>query len=329
MSITLDNGGLTYIYEYANIYEKRETYMYKEELMLLKFAKLLFDYSINRKRVDENYISELFDIIINGKNLNEYVRDYRIIDECEKTGFKSQYSVASYNGETKIITLSKEGIDIVVKNQMKYSYLFSDIEYFLYINLLATQIILHELEHVNQEKLIHTGSDMESKILMISSAYDIKLIEKLVMSKKINPLVAFLYEYIKVEKYNNKYYKFYIYSPHERLAEIKSYQQIIDALSIFNQYSKRIIEFEKICKLENMIKGYDDYSFSPTILFLKKLKKQEQLKQFDWYSDNSEEALKLSMQHYSLEERLKYGLPASIYEQEMIKKYILSSIKYS
>ncbi len=304
--------------------------MDKEELMQLEFARLLFDYSINKKRVDGKYISKLLDIIINGEHLNDYVRDFKIIDEYEGTGFESQESVAaSYNAGKKLITLSKKGIDNLVRNRMEHSYLFSGIEYDLYMNLLATQIILHELEHANQKKIARTGSDMESKILMISDVCDMEKIEKLVRSQKINLLDAVLYGHVKAEEYKKTYFQLYIYSPLERLAEIKSYQQIIDVLNMFNQYSKRVIEFEETCKLENMIRGYDDYSFSPTILFLTELKKQEQLKQFDWYSDNPEEALKLSKQHYSLEERLKYGLPTSNDEQEMVKTYIFSTIKYN
>jgi len=280
--------------------------MNEQELMQFELIRLLFDYSNNNKLVDEKFIDKLLEIIVNKSKLKEYVKDYSIIDEINLKNAKPEIIAAEYDINEKKITISKKGVDDALQhgNQYRYKFVGSDIEQCAYMNLIVTQIILHELEHARQQKIITTGNDMEAKILrQCSNTHDRKTVEKLVRKGEIDIISALIYSVETLKQYIKNYTDFYIYAPHERLAEIKSFNQIIESLNYIKSYVPRLINFQEACLLERMLMGYDENTYSPTITFLSKLKKQEQLKQFDWYSDNPEEALKLSKQHYSLEER--------------------------
>ena len=72
----------------------------------------------------------------------------------------------------------------------------SNFEKTLYKNLSLVQVILHEIEHANQEKISYIENTLEAFIIRMAYTVDKSYFESL-----------------------------YEYSPQERLAEIKSYRE--------------------------------------------------------------------------------------------------------
>lgn len=291
---------------------------YNIEMMQLRLAQLLYDYSIKRKTVDENYIYKVIDIVIAGRGLAQYVRKHEIIRKSQVVFADAEegYQVAFYDPNKQSITLSSEGIIKHIEVFKDYFlYLFpSMLEQYLYINFIAMQVILHELEHANQKRLMKEFDGMESRILRATVPSIMGTNATLV---------------IKLHKLHKKYLALYEYAPDERLAEIRSNQQLIDVLNILEEPAKRIINFSRANIFENMLRGYDDYIISPTAHYIKGIGNEEKLKQFDWYDDDEAKAILKSKQKYSLEDRLIYGLHATFDEQEQVEYDLQKTIKYS
>ena len=307
-----------------------EDEQYNLEMMQYRLAKLLYDYSIKRKTVDENYIYKVIDIVIAGRSLTRYVKKYEIIRESQAifTSEGEAYGVASYNPQKQIITLSLEGIRKKIE-QFKdtFSHLFdSELEQYLYINYIVTQTILHELEHANQSRLMNEFDGMEPRILRAAVPLE-KTVEELVKEKEISIEEAKRYIERKAQEIQKKYYELYKYAPAERLAEIKSNTQLIDVLTHLEVQTERLVNFIYAGVLEFMLKGYTNNIYSPTAHYIKGIGNGEELKQFDWYDDEEAQAL-LKSQKYTLLEKITNGLPTTSDEREIVALKILT-IKYS
>ena len=308
---------------------------YNIELMQLRLARLLYDYSINRKTVDENYIYKVIDIVIAGRGLAQYVSKYEIIRESQTVfaGEEEGYQVAFYDPNKQSITLSLEGITKAIEESKDiFIHLFpSTLEKYLYINFIVTQTILHELEHANQSRLMNEFNGMEPRILRatVPLKMEKKAASKLVGSKEISFDEAKKYiEYLVLEA-QKKYHALYTYAPEERLAEIRSNQQLIDALNILKGQANKIISFSYANIFENMLRGYDDYIISPTVHYLKEMGNEKDLKQFDWYDEDETRAILKSKQKYNPMDRMVYGLPATFDEREQVVYELQKTIKYS
>lgn len=279
------------------------------EKMQLELARLLYDYSLDNKMINKTYIDKLMDIIINGKGLSDYVKKYEISE-------KNSNMTAGYVYSSKKITIYAKKIYENILNEMQYTTLLPEDERYLFMNSMMTQIILHELEHANQRKIIDAENNLEADILRLCE-FDFHKYEKinkgLISKKTANSYIA-----EKIVEYKHNCKALYDYAPHERLAQIKSYQELIDALRLFKDNS-RIIEFEEFYKLGNILNGYKDTS-SPTIDYLNTQGRNEELKSFDWYSDDEDESIKLSQDRYTLRDRMKYGLPIDEKEHQYVKE---------
>ncbi|MGM9850332.1 MAG: hypothetical protein ACI31V_05505 [Bacilli bacterium] len=279
------------------------------EKMQLELARLLYDYSLNNKMINKTYIDKLMDIIINGKGLNDYVEKYEISE-------KNSNMTASYIYSSKKITIYCKKLYEDFLNEMQYTILLPEDERYLFMNSMMTQIILHELEHANQRRIIHNENNLEANILKLCE-FDFHKYEK-IKKGLTSKTTANLYMIEKMMEYMDNCEALYDYAPNERLAQIKSYQELIDALRLFKDNS-RIIEFEEFYKLGNILNGYKDTS-SPTIDYLNTQGRNEELKSFDWYSDDEDESIKLSQDRYTLRDRMKYGLPIDEKEHQYVKE---------
>ena len=277
----------------------------------LQLARLLYDYSSNNNMVNKAYIDKLMDIVVNGKNLNDYVSNYEISGENSSLD-------AGYIYSSRKITIYAKKIYGIILNEMRYATLLPDDEKYLFINSIITQIILHEIEHANQRRIIEKENNLESDILKLCEFKELTKIDELESKGLINDLEAKYYKTIEMSEYMNTYHELYEYAPDERLAQIKSYQELIDSLRFFKDNSK-ILELEELYKLGNILNAYRDTS-SPTITYLNTQGRNEELKQFDWYSDSEEEAIKLSQNKFVLRDRIKYGLPIDKKEKQFVKE---------
>ncbi len=125
--------------------------------------------------------------------------------------------------------------------------------------------------------------------------------------------------------YNGNLYE---YCLEERLAEIKSFEEILSLITIINNKLEKLSEIIETEKLQRLLRGYH-YSKSlvncPLITYFKLGNKEEILQSFDWYSDTPENALSKASNIYDLNLRMKFGFPITINEYgESMKNLVLS-----
>lgn len=298
--------------------------------METKFLRLLFDYSKNGKFVDKAYIEQLIDIVINSQSLNFYVSKCSILNEGESLN-PCETSLASYDPTTKTINVYIEGIKKTLEHHEKYQILFHNIEQLFFQNLVISQVILHELEHAHQAKIMDQENTLEANILRASKIS--------INSDEIADLVAKGYEkeQILIHMLSRKriaqqnYRTNYLLAPNERLAEINSYQEILNSLSHIKEYVPNLTEFEQSNKLESLLRGFDyEFGFlnSPTLSYLSKNGNPATLSSFDWYDKNYFKCLEKTKKNYPLEDRLKYGLMIDDEEFDQSLKMLKLSKKY-
>lgn len=217
----------------------------------------------------------------------------------------------SYNFISKQITVYTDEIKDIYQNLI-----FVDEELSFFKTIYYTQLILHELEHAKQEKIISEENGMESRIISLS----------IPNSSMINSELApaeIAKDFLNSLKRMYVYTKNYIYVPHERMAEINSYQKIINIISLCELDLPNTKKYLDDALLRNFILGYDD-TFSPTVKYFKELDnyRKNGLNDLDWYSENEDECLKKSIELYPFNQRIKWGLPIEKEKKlEMINKY--------
>lgn len=120
--------------------------------------------------------------------------------------------------------------------------------------------------------------------------------------------------------------------PDERLAEIKSHQEIKDTLSEISDEVPSLIVFENANILESKLRGYTfdkGRIISPTIDYLISTDKSFALQKFEWFNKDSRACLKNAQSMFSLNDRLMYGLPIDSSEFINCSQTLLSSKKYT
>lgn len=258
---------------------------------------LIYDYSIKKKILDIKSIKKIITLLIDTKKIHEHILKINIINENNK-------KLASYNNYTKNIEINLLCVNNMLKNIDNSIIISDEIEKIFYKNLLILQIILHELEHANQEKIIlnEDSQDIEQLILKLSEQID-----------------------------NNIKIKLYEICPEERLAEIKSFKDILD---IINPIKKQYHELSEIIKLEEhqrLLRGYHynngNFIESPLISYFSKTNNITMLNNFNWYNKDFNICLSSTILKYKLLDRLKYGLPIEIDEYTESMKTIIISTK--
>lgn len=294
--------------------------------MYKKILRLLFDYSRNYKLVDINYIDKLIEIVVNEKELDEYIKHSKIIVSDESDGLLDddlRYTIAEYVPFTKAITVYENSVNEMLEKTSGVSYNFSDIENLFYRNASITQVILHEIEHANQEKIRLEDSSFESEILKLSSMF---LESREILRSLNSDCFDYVVDISKVRRLNYK--ENYKYSPFERLAEIKSYTDIFNILSLIKEYIPNLVLYEQYNIHNSLFNGFD--VFSPTIYYIENNAKDiESSSYFDWYdSGDKETSLQKCKRKYSIEDRLKYGLMIDSCEYGYCE-YLISNDKYN
>lgn len=291
-----------------------------------KLLRLIFDYSKNGKLVDKAYLEKLIDLVVNSKDISEYVQNSDIV----RSGTKETIGgilLAEYRPSRKLIKIYSEAMERMLEEQDRYQVLFNGIEQIFYKNVLITQIILHELEHANQRKIIEKENTLESKVLKISvTNLDTNFLNKLLSQGFTLEQLTY---YIQREKQLRE--EHYLLLPDERFAKTKSHQEIVKALKPIKEYTPNLIEFEQTNVFENLLRGYF-YNLgaiaSPTLEYGKISRKFNRLKKFLWYDENDQECLRKAKESLSLKERLNYGLPIDTNEFDDLSNSLVLARKY-
>lgn len=282
--------------------------------------QLLYDYSIKEKSIDKKYIKTIIEISKMNMDLEEYIIRYGI----KKENY-DKYVSATYSIIEKKITIYEKNLKKSIQSKSDNKKYLTELENKFYENVILTQTIFHEIEHANQHRMIDKENTMEAKILNLCMNNFNKIKEineivqealrtKMVTEKEIQQYYDFTSN-IKYATYKN----YYELAPQERLAEIKSHKKMINILSEIKTEIPQIIKYESICIGKNMLKGYTNEIFSPTIKYITECNRKIGLNMFDWYDENTEKTRKLAEQKYDLETRLKYGLPITKEEYQAIK----------
>ena len=277
-----------------------------------KIFKLIYDYLKSNRMIDQEYIDKVIEIVVNDESLHDYVKETKYITDKEMNkhngkGWTVQIADASklmdlaYNHETHTIKVYTDNIPKIYDicyNKMDFdnpkSAFFS----------IYTQRILHEIEHGNQERIINEEDNLEAKILCACRPR-VNISNEYSANKKVEEVAKILFR-------TALYYANYEYSPMERMAEISSYKKMKSIISLDKIDLSNTTQYFNEMILKKLIEAYDDSYLSPTIRYIKILwqyDKENPLAKFDWYSEDEEECLRKSVELYSFEKRINWGLP--------------------
>lgn len=162
-----------------------------------------------------------------------------------------------------------------------------------YINFSVLQVILHEVEHANQQRIAYKDNTLEALILRLSYLVD--------------------------NGYDDKLYE---YCPEERLAEIKSFEEINNLISYI---SENLIVLPNLLKLEMLKRQLRGYHYKNNSINVP-------LVDYFYYGNKIEllegvNLTKNSINNYALYERFKYGFPISIDEYIVSSKHLVLSLQ--
>ena len=281
------------------------------ENVMEKIAKLIYDYSINKKFADNNFTETVISLCINTLNINDYVMKHDIISLEEGCAFYSINKKSILIDITSIKNLSLNKIESDSINDIQTS----DMEMYTKVNLKVVYMILHELTHAYQyKKCLEGNNDLEKALLELSLESNLVQLRK----EKISNQKAMFYTK-QQEFYQNHLY--YLTIPSERMANINALKFVYDtSMYLPNDLNKNITIYNEASLLTGKIITYDNSS--PTAYFISI---NEQLKKYLGFPygetdiDIIEE--KYINKDLSLDERLYLGLPIEKEEkQELLEK---------
>lgn len=259
--------------------------------------ELVYTYNENNRMIDDEFFVRMFYLFKNGE-LKDYLNNLIIIDEKnvddEKykvytDGFAGLFGQAAYDIERNNLVIYSINIKYSKERIIDELKITSNDRVTFY-NLLILQTIFHELEHANQKKNKLVGNDWESEMLRVTSSSEAET----TMS--------------------------YEYSLEERLAEIKSYEQILEFIKesgISNQiiYDYFYDRLQEIYKSGYHFRDENGYLVSEDKgVFVSPTQKYVELRNCD-----KEKFLSL-IEDVSFEERIKYGLPIDLEEYKEYEK---------
>lgn len=200
-------------------------------------------------------------------------------------------------------------------------------------NLRILSYLFHEVNHLKEESIIEL---LNFESLLISySGLDIfyPIVEKKI--KHIRYLLDDnLYKKILDRKINELYLKIYDKIPAERIANIRSYKEVLEAIYNYpnfkENYNKELKYINELYKDQYYL-GYDNYKkqdkyyTGPLLDYLKFIKMPDLLDDFDFYCEDIKRFIEKSSKEFTIEERMLYGLPITLEEtNELDKKLILT-----
>lgn len=209
-----------------------------------QLAQLLYEYSSFKKIIDESFCNRAIDEIARDIKVSDYIKKINYINNSNQP--------SSYNLKDCILTLNLQLLyDNLNSERFIYKKMFTNDKFneirIDISNIFIFELILHELEHVYQNKIILNKrfTTLYDKLVQSSLFYKIEDIP----SEK-RSLISEIY-------YNNNRYNpyFYMCNPLERFAEIKSYIKLANIFSIFSD-NCLIIEYLKLMKYKALLLGY-------------------------------------------------------------------------
>lgn len=193
-----------------------------ENMVTKQLLFILKEYCQNNRLVDIEFYRRVYDVL--KTNFEDYVNELIIISEEDvenpnlkryTEGFAGIFGQACYDEMHNKLVIYDRNIRYAKKRELQ-ALNVNDSNYVLLYNILILQTILHEFEHIKQKKEIEQGNGIESHLLRLTESGD-----------KVE--TTFSYEF----------------SLKERLAEIRSFEQLINIVNSLNINNLDVINYLK------------------------------------------------------------------------------------
>ncbi|GEM_PF-5148232 len=196
----------------------------------------------------------------------------------------------------------------------------------VYRNLVIVQTLFHEIEHMEQYRKVKSDLlDFESNLLRL--CYGPTLYYEIHQSEVTSfdyTTIASILSYFEFEAI------YYIEDPRERMAQIRSYQYILEIIRSFYKEESDLYQYEQNELNFEKLQGYKmigNNLVAPTVDFLNNMKKETALTYFDTYAcceKMLDQTLDPSFANENtLEKRLLLGLPIQLEEYDKEQQKLL------
>ena len=261
--------------------------------MYEEILNIIYTYTIKKRVPDDNFIDNIVSIIIREERLIEYVKD---IDYSYQS---CSLVLASYFYESRILKFNmnkmfKEHSSIYEIYRRIYDTSSDYFDKYLFICLSVLEVILHEIEHVMQNKKVNT---------LPQDNFERQLIE-------INTIA--------IEVYPSVYKKHHDLFSIEREANITSCDKIRTYLRISEFTTKYFMNIFN-SKYNRLINEYYSKNNCPLLEFLTITGGKISYNDIPINRNNTNKILMKTKRSLSLEERLIKGLPLNKEEYYLIK----------
>lgn len=216
--------------------------------------------------LEENFLLDIKDIVINGQDLQDYIKNIKIY-ESDKT------ALGKYNGYE--VLLNKELLNRHVNNLMSF---YGYKNYLFCRNIIYLNTLLHEIVHAYQFKMMDEQKNIKYSKLMYESFRYLILKEnysKYDLNKIRRDLLYKYYPSIFIHEFNadalGRMYVYEIFNnlPEDLKDQMKCYDKVL-IMSLFKKsYKQRhgeiVSPLNNFCKIMKVNK--DDYDLSNMSLF--------------------------------------------------------------
>lgn len=293
--------------------------------MELQILRLIYNYSIFKKTVDNTFVEKIVEIYVSNKGLNDYVKNIIFTNNLHRNLFGSFTS--SYDFLNKEILIDFKSMQESVESMNEYNVFFNELEQLIFKNLIIAQIILHSLESAIQKKQIDNEKDISIETQLIRESF--KFAE--IISKKQNdPMSLDFYEFCRLKE---SIFYYWNLDPAAKLADINSIQTILLSMEPIKKSVPNLYEFIEVSLEKIKLWGYQESwnineGICPTQIFLNGFNPLSWYK-LDFYDLNNEQLMKNVTKKYTLDKRLSLGLPISYGEYKNTLKRLKSKNRFN
>lgn len=294
---------------------------------MFDLLELLFDYSINHKRVDSDFFDHVLSFYWNGlKNYLEHV-SYASIEFNKKKSDSNMYSPMGYSFYRKTLVIDDKVINANFFKEMLYFQRlgFGEFSRIFCYNVKLLYSLLHEIDHSTQYKKGIEDKDSFEGLLLNLCFYPemtiqgkVSFIDILLRRYSLSKLLPIAKDLKDVN------ISFFRDVPYERLAEIDSCKQIVGLLEVFNTELKKIPDelnyFKRLLFKEYQV-GYNNSQkeSAPLIRYIEEIKKLNYAELNKIINDLESKYSEITV----VDDRARFGLDITSKEFNDLKKRVL------
>ena len=284
----------------------------------LRIIKIILNYFQSKREIDEEFFNQVADVIVNGRSLNNEVRDILIEN---KPYTEVDTDIAYYDHFKKIIAINNSALAYSTNVMKKINGIDLEDD-LLFTYLEATFNLIHELEHANQERIIRSQKITDPEGIIIKTNHNNIIRMNFMLHKLKNGLLTEdeIKKITNFDLWNNLgfdiYRHFYQYSPTERFANVHAFDlilEIIRELPIENNIYKTYL----FRKYTHLISGYID-NVTPTPYYFEQLYGKDVWRRLK-YKINKQLV-------FNMDEKFALGLQVTEDEKEVLVRKIMKTL---